>query len=77
MNQKTAKLLRKITVLTAYTSPDSPRKRYHQLKSAWLETPRNRRGSTSAGLKANVAELEARSAATTGTAIHQAIAETA
>lgn len=59
MNQKTAKLLRKITNLTAHTRPGTPRKQYHQLKAAWLETPKNRRGSTSAGLKLNVAALTA------------------
>ncbi len=72
MNQKTAKLLRKITRLTAHTRPGTPRKQYHQLKAAWLETPKNRRGSTSAGLKANVIELQARSALERGTAMHKA-----
>ncbi len=57
MRQSIAKLLRKITALTAHTRPGTPRKQYHQLKAAWLATPKNRRGSTSAGLKANVEEL--------------------
>lgn len=58
MRHSVTKLLRKLTTLTAHTTPESPRRRYQDLKRRWNSTPRNQRGLVREGMEATIRNVQ-------------------